>query len=114
MENPYTQMSYHDPALFYEIINAFEHPEIHQQKTFKSSSENTEASATDTQVRQYVCHLCRKGMASKWGFKIHMADHSAIKKYKCNKCKFGTNNSSNFARHLKRKIPCTLDEAIVA
>lgn len=97
MENPYQNMLVHDPALFHELIKALNLPPTPQLGDGQLSTQAGKA---------YICPECKKGFKNCFGYKIHLQDHTGKKKYKCEKCPYETNNSSNFGRHKARATSC--------
>jgi hypothetical protein len=104
MENPYQQMQFHDPALFHALIHAFNPI---QTPTSRRSDQFSEFSLKAQHTfKPYICPECKKGFKNCFGYKIHRQDHTGEKKYKCEKCPYETNNSSNFDRHKARATSC--------
>ena len=104
MENPYKGMLYHDPALFHALIHAFNPT---QAPTSSRSDQFSEFSVkAPNTFKPYICPECKKGFKNCFGYKIHLQDHTGEKKYKCEKCPYETNNSSNFDRHKARATSC--------
>lgn len=108
MENPYQNTLIYDPTLFHQLIKALEQPQSPEPNDSHSflQTRSEDSSANDT-IKRFQCQKCPKSFNSRYGFNIHLANHTGTYSFNCLKCGYGTNNSSNFKRHQRPLgIPC--------
>lgn len=115
MQRPFEQHLSHDPALLQSLLLAAQELESAEQNVNAPTNTTLAQPIPATSNLQWhqgfdkrptlpkllSCTLCNKKYSSQWGLKMHRLDHDGQKKHICNACKYVSNNSSNFKRHLE-------------
>ena len=74
-------------------------------KAFKTKSQLRDHILKHTQIKKFICPVCKACFSRKIRLKIHLMIHRGEKPFECNVCKKKFREKSNYNFHMKKHTP---------